>query len=326
MKIKKIVLHIGPHKTGSSYIQQMLFENAQKLEANGIYYPTKEWASECGHHLAAEPSEMLRFCEYINNFESINEKFNSIIISSENFDRLSSAEIALFLANIKIPIHLIYMYRNPFSVLYSHWQEEIKFGSDLPFGTFLVPHLISPSTSTIVNPSLILNKWISLINKKSLTIIDYDLMLRSNKNICNEFLVAAYGTDFNFEFEVAEINKSLQLEDAEVLRFLNSIDSSKNNYPSTDIRIPFLKMRENYPYMDEIKKSILKNILIINISSDPLFEILTSKFFLEYSSCFNLIGSEMGNVTDRFISLPNSRWTIGLEDKLNELHGLCRNP
>jgi hypothetical protein len=324
MKIEKLILHIGPHKTGSTYIQQMLFENAQKLAANGVYYSTEEWIAEYGHHLAAEPDNLLKFCEYINDFELINEKFHSIIISSENFDRLSRDEIALILSKIKMPIQLIYMYRDPFSVLYSHWQEDIKFGSDLSFGDFLGRHLINPSTSIIINPSLILKKWACFFDNNSLAIMNYDLILKAKKNICNEFLISTYGTDFNLEFEVLEINKSLPIEDAELLRFLNSVDLSKNNIPSTDIRSSFFKIRENYPYMDEIKKSILKNIRHINISNDSIFETLTKQFFLEFSRYFISIDSRSVEVTDRFLALPNSRWTIGLDDELNELHNLCR--
>lgn len=37
--MKKIYLHIGTAKTGSSALQAFFYKNAKLLEDNGIYYP-----------------------------------------------------------------------------------------------------------------------------------------------------------------------------------------------------------------------------------------------------------------------------------------------
>jgi hypothetical protein len=51
----KLLLHIGPQKTGSTYIQKYCFENRHHLLSLGVNYPTAgrlEHVSPYGHHEA----------------------------------------------------------------------------------------------------------------------------------------------------------------------------------------------------------------------------------------------------------------------------------
>src|SRR5262249_35681551 len=48
------LLHLGLHKTGSTYIQSLCYHNVPVLEGNGILYPTG-WPSDAfGHHSLAD--------------------------------------------------------------------------------------------------------------------------------------------------------------------------------------------------------------------------------------------------------------------------------
>ena len=40
----RFIIHIGPHKTGSTYLQNHLRDNRAALVGRGIYYP-REWAT-----------------------------------------------------------------------------------------------------------------------------------------------------------------------------------------------------------------------------------------------------------------------------------------
>ena len=48
----KVVLHIGPHKTGTTTIQRFLFANARALRKHGIFYP-KPWDGRYKHDAVA---------------------------------------------------------------------------------------------------------------------------------------------------------------------------------------------------------------------------------------------------------------------------------
>jgi len=47
--MKKLIIHAGPHKTGSSYMQHMFVENMAALEKAGLVYP-EELLMFKGHH------------------------------------------------------------------------------------------------------------------------------------------------------------------------------------------------------------------------------------------------------------------------------------
>ena len=40
----RFIIHIGPHKTGSTYLQNHLTQNRAALIGRGIYYP-REWTT-----------------------------------------------------------------------------------------------------------------------------------------------------------------------------------------------------------------------------------------------------------------------------------------
>lgn len=57
--MKKLILHIGRHKTGTSAIQDCLIKNPQLLKSNGYYYPTNARKGR-GHHHVSEPNAGLK--------------------------------------------------------------------------------------------------------------------------------------------------------------------------------------------------------------------------------------------------------------------------
>ena len=46
MKLKKLILHIGVHKTGSTAMQTFLFENSEELNKQGFYMPVFLYGEE----------------------------------------------------------------------------------------------------------------------------------------------------------------------------------------------------------------------------------------------------------------------------------------
>jgi len=322
MSIEKLVLHIGPHKTGSTYIQKMLFENASRLTESGVLYPVDEWIYHYGHHDAAELENIGAFANYINQLQGREAGFSSVIISSENFDRWSRDSVGLFLSSIPMHVHVVYVHRDPLATLYSHWQEDVKFGYGNLFSDFLARHLIDPMSSSILNPCVILDNWSQCFDKCEATIIDYDLVMQNKKNICNEFLTATFGTDFGLTFQQAEENKSFPIEEAELLRALNAIDRAKGNNPSSDIRTAYLKLRSTDPNVLTLRNAISDNISRVKVAQNSLLQAISHKFFSDFAKFIQRSASVR---KDEYISLPSPNWIIGSESILYDLHSACRN-
>lgn len=88
---QRAVIHIGMHKTGSTSIQQTLFENASQLARHGFCYPT-EGTRWWGHHPVAwaagvpHPSadKSLDVCTMITSYLAASHE-KTLVLSSEDF-------------------------------------------------------------------------------------------------------------------------------------------------------------------------------------------------------------------------------------------------
>jgi len=116
--MKKIILHIGRHKTGTSSLQRFLVENRDVLEKHGYYYP-RSAIKGYGHHEIAQPlskREMLRkkldevvtqpqFAAFFEEIEdAIGER--DVIVSSEAFQNCAPSLIAQLFSDYDVEVHV----------------------------------------------------------------------------------------------------------------------------------------------------------------------------------------------------------------------------
>ncbi|MFT4941694.1 MAG: hypothetical protein ACI88A_004764, partial [Paraglaciecola sp.] len=119
--VKKIFIHIGPPKTGSSAIQNWLCNNADYLSRQGIYYPTHDSdvnKISSGNVLSIydrQEDKSLEFNE--SKVTELLERFNNgdwhtLLLSSEYFynncEELSKIfQDAIFIAYIRSPLEFL---------------------------------------------------------------------------------------------------------------------------------------------------------------------------------------------------------------------------
>ncbi|MEL7342883.1 MAG: hypothetical protein AAGM67_20530, partial [Bacteroidota bacterium] len=135
---KTLYLHIGTHKTGSTAIQQTLANNRTLLLNNGYLYPESATIGY-GHHqlpsaISGEHSTKFAARAEDNSLATLLDELNAtptpnIIISSENFCRLSANEIHKVkktFASFHIEI-IVYLRRQDL-LLQSLWIQFTKLG------------------------------------------------------------------------------------------------------------------------------------------------------------------------------------------------------
>ncbi len=133
---RRLIIHVGPHKTGTTYIQKRLIDARPLLKKMGFHYP-EFGISQFGHH---------RIVRYFSNqgnddinfpLEILRENIpldQNIIISSENFVTLNEIglnRIANFFPTHKLEI--VFFIRDLAGLWPSYWQENIKHGADYTF-------------------------------------------------------------------------------------------------------------------------------------------------------------------------------------------------
>lgn len=310
-----LIIHIGPHKTASTYLQKMLFLNREKLAANHIFYPDDLiFLKECAHHkIANQQSGKILINELIQKKHQYQEN-DYLLLSSENFDRWDNNQVFDLINGINYPVKIVYFYRKSPELLYSHWQESVKFGSDVVFSKFLLSHLLEPLHSKILNPEIILNNWNLSLPNLDFSIIDYEEILNKKNNIADEFLTLIFKTNFGINFPYKEINKSLKIEFTELLRMLNMIHKKNGGGEFLLLRQKFLKIIHQHPYIKYICGHIKDNI---NYQAATLDRSIQNNFESKFQSKFLNKQNLESNFTNFTFEIPDASWSHGKEKMLN---------
>lgn len=88
---KKIIIHCGIHKTGSSYLQRMLRDSTAVLEQGGVFYPIHPlpYIQRTGNHsaIAMEYQPGMGIEEYFEKSISLESACETLLLSGEEFAR-----------------------------------------------------------------------------------------------------------------------------------------------------------------------------------------------------------------------------------------------
>jgi hypothetical protein len=150
---RKVLLHVGTPKTGTSYFQDVLFRNREVLAAAGIAYPASRHDS---HFLAALDLMQLPWGglqsdaigAWADLAREVREAFSSgastAIISHEILATASRAQIGQALESLGhgaggggAEVHLVLSVRDLVRQIPAEWQENVKHRAQLSYGGFL---------------------------------------------------------------------------------------------------------------------------------------------------------------------------------------------
>ena len=145
---RKVLLHVGTPKTGTSYLQDVLFRNREVLAAAGIAYPADRHDS---HFLAALDLMQLPWgglqSDAIGAWdalarqvrEALSAGAGTAVISHEILATASRAQIGRALESLgrDTEVHLVLSVRDLVRQIPAEWQENVKHRAQLSYGAFL---------------------------------------------------------------------------------------------------------------------------------------------------------------------------------------------
>jgi hypothetical protein len=142
---KKVHLHVGTPKTGTSYLQHVLFHNRHQLRRHGIVYPASRHDA---HFLGA--LDLMRMpwggleTQAIGSWDklaaSVRRSRGDAIISHEILAAASRAQVGRALDSLgegDTEIHLVLSVRDLVRQIPAEWQENVKHRAALSYGRFL---------------------------------------------------------------------------------------------------------------------------------------------------------------------------------------------
>lgn len=230
----RIVLHVGPHKTGSTYLQKRIFENLCHLREQGIFVPKTGWIPH-GHHKLVdvlrgwvpetEDCSLAALRTEISGSETT-------LITSENFVLLEDQHLAAFRdAFNDFDIFVIFFLRHPVNIWPSHWQELVKHGSDITFAEYMLcihGHLAQVNILQTI-PNIQIRRLSSIFGINGLKIVVYENVIDAQLDLFEFFWRSCLGAcDCAFAGSGNLVNKSFTADQVEMVRQLNAMYVTEN--------------------------------------------------------------------------------------------------
>lgn len=245
---RKFIIHIGPAKTGTSSLQEVLFEHRNTLLANGYDYPGFGRHAEMlllpGHH--GIPARLQQFREVppgvIENLAALPDN-RTVIFSSENLAHISAEGVRILVEALDPEdLEIVYYARRWDHLLPSVWQELVKHGNSRTYLEFLNHQVSAPMASIYLNYLNCLEPWAKVLGPRRLRIFSYDMMTAAGDDIVTHFCREVLGLKLDVSEERRE-NRRQTPEYTETLRLLNKM-AFAGRTPSPAVRFALTRKRD----------------------------------------------------------------------------------
>ena len=214
---ERLIIHIGPHKTGTTALQKMLHTISRSELANFIYpFTDTEYQ---GQHNFADVIYKSDSRGLNNLVTNLKETHKTCVLSSEEFCYLPlDALINLKSTLQNVDTTIVYYARSCLTTLHPWWQEQVKHGGSQTFLEFILGCLAQPSSIHLLVPDVMLSNWAHAFGQNSIIIFLYDDI----PDVANQFATDLLNITLPSDF-VTETNVSYNYIETEMMRFWNSL-------------------------------------------------------------------------------------------------------
>jgi len=239
----QIVLHIGPHKTGTTYIQHQFQNYRDKLLESGWLYPDVGCPPQmAAHHDLAHASEKY-LTQNTKPLADLRDQGKNLVFSAEGFCMWGPNKYQKFQDVVRgDKVTLVYYMRDPYEVFYSYWKEEIKQGLVTSLPEKFMEHFNDPFKSRMLNPLLDIARYKKLGSDFEVKLLPYDALLRDRLDIFQTFTSNALKLKDEFPSSGQRPNQSLSIEVSEFLRVLTKDLDAERGYKRKVVRYAFYRL------------------------------------------------------------------------------------
>lgn len=222
------VIHVGPRKTATTYLQSNFYRNRKQLLAKGWLYPVVSLRAQNAHHqVVSSKDEVLDgkgalFKRLKRASDSALKKNANLMISSEGFRKWGPKDfVKLGKLLGQDDILIAYTLRDPFTMLMSIWGETVKNGRTHAFPDYAARQLRDPARSEALNP---LRELEPILDhpKLRLSVLDYEALRARGEDIYTAFCRDILGLDGMMPSRDKPKNFSFPIELTDYIRTLSA--------------------------------------------------------------------------------------------------------
>ena len=239
-----LLVHIGPHKTATTYIQHNLFGNQAPLAERGWTYPEFGTFGMSGHHEIAHNADRYLTGDQAAPLAEVGAAAKAagqnIVLSAEGFCRWGPPRFRR-LAQVlgQDQVHLVYTLRDPFDVLYSYWAEEVKQGYIKSFADRFVENITTGTRSRLMNPMRDLA--VHMADKSArISVMPYNVLISEGIDIYDHFSQAFLGVTDVPKMDSRPKNTALGIELTEFLRLMTTVHGKGSEHVGPTLRHEFM--------------------------------------------------------------------------------------
>jgi hypothetical protein len=312
MTIPKLLLHIGPHKTGTTFIQEQLFAHSAQLNTRGINYVSSGISMGCGQHAIVEEFQKSGRSPILARAVQEFGHFSRNIISSENFDRLNAEQVASLAKTLRsVDTTVVYVMRRSDDLLISSWQEDIKHGAEATWSECFFPHMARPYDSQLFNPSVVLDLYHKNFPGK-VKVLNFDTLAADGTDLVTA-LLQTVAVSPPFEVKQELVNASIPIPHVEVLRALNVMWRQHGNGRSNArVRTAFLGLvKQGHADIKQLAALVSNTMAPQQVAGSFTQQAPFSTFWAKYQSA--LVGRWERQLSPKTYNLPSTAWLLHAE-------------
>jgi hypothetical protein len=226
------LLHIGPHKTGTSAIQGALHAARERLAAAGVIYPGRGrqtlWpilAITGQPALLGEPRPNIAHWDLLVQAVAAAGD-QRVVLSSEFFAETQDSVIPRVVSELGGErVHVVVTLRPLWKIMPSQWQQYVQNGFRMPYGEWLAGILRQPPKTP--TPGFwrrhrhddLVGRWAAVAGPQNVTVVVVD---ESDRTMLLRTFEAMLGLPDRFLALADDVaNRSLTLAETEIVRRLN---------------------------------------------------------------------------------------------------------
>jgi hypothetical protein len=279
------VFHIGPPKTGTTYLQRGFTRLADQLGAQGILYP-RDLGSPGHIKLARQLAQPDAEATLAPVFASMAQSgARVVLISAEDLSPLRHPAIqTLRTLTGDSSATVIYYCRRWSDIVRSRWGERVKHGSRDTLQEQCTKALETPFQTGAINYGRTLRRWNAHFGRAALRLVALETLAETNTEIGAHFLSNFLGLEMEFPLPDGPQNPSMPLVETEILRALNAIDWQLHQQGSSAIRQAFVRHRDTLD-LTRTEAAIETDLTeVIFDETAPRMIKLQKSLFAEYSA------------------------------------------
>jgi len=271
--MKKLIVHIGIGKTGTSSIQKMLMDNKILLDNNYYYYPSIAGSKDAHHYLANYHLSNLddKIRVHLNNIIQVFKRndYKVLLLSSEQFCYCKNSYVKEFSSYFHDwDVRVIFYVRKQFKLIKSTFLQKLVEGS-----------AYSDDIVTFFNESKIgfnyLNRVKSWDNYFGANSIDARLF-DGKENVCQDFIEAAGLNKLEIHNSSYNVNQSILPDFVQLISLINGLDPCANDRRDIFDNIKDLSLR----FKECSRALLLDDDLIFEIEN--YYKVSNEKFAERY--------------------------------------------